>query len=404
MSALKLPSMTSGLGAVVLIALLAPDLGGCKGCAGGDKSGTGAVTDTGTPADVPFTDDWGQWLTMAVMPDGRPAAAAYDRTQGALTFAIATLDSAGTPTWKHEEVDGYPDSDGLDVGDRGTYASMAINTDGTIWISFYDVKLHALRYAKGVEGGPWETGVADAGGGATPNAGLWTSLALDAKGDPVIAHYDAGKAELRVAHWGGTAFSGEVVDSGEDVTLDSGDTVSADVGKYARLKIANGEEYIAYYDAAAGALKLASGTSGAYSVEVVDNGGDANSDVGPWPDMLVDSQGTLSIAYQDVTNQDLLFATGTPGSWTTSIVDDGEYRGADAALFLNGSYPAIAYFDGRNNNIMLAQEAGTTWSSTTLGGDDAALGYHNEVISTGGAHYAGCYDYTNRDVWFHVLD
>lgn len=385
---------------VVLGALALANLPGCKGCANKDKEGTDDVGETGS-GPVPFTDDWGQWLSMAVTTDGKPAAAAYDLTLGAVTYATAELDSDGNPTWTHEEVDGYYGEGGIDVGDRGTYTSMAIAPDGTVWISYYDNKVYNLRYAKrDPADGTWTTGIADTGSGLTPNVGQWSSLALDSANNPVIASYDSDKQQLRIAHWGGSSFTGEVVDEGEDATGDSGETISADVGKYAKLKITGNTEYIAYYDAANGALKLAHGNAGSYTTEVVDD----TADVGAWPDMIADSDGTLHISYQDVENQDLKYAEGKTGSFTLSTVDTGEYRGADTALFMNGSYPAVVYFDGRYNNVMLAQNAGDTWTTDTVAGDDEALGFHNEVIAVGGSHYAGCFDYTNRTVWFHKLD
>ena len=47
-----------------------------------------------------FTNDWGQWLSMGVLPDGRPVAAFYDATEGALGFAIAELGADGSVTWR----------------------------------------------------------------------------------------------------------------------------------------------------------------------------------------------------------------------------------------------------------------------------------------------------------------
>jgi|AMFO01.1.fsa_nt_gi hypothetical protein len=374
--------------AIALVAAFAP---GCGSCSDSNIVTPGQNTDSATPA---FDHDWGSWLSAAVNPDGQPAVAYYDRTQGALGYAVGTIADDGTVTWTHEEVDGYPDDQGLDSGDRGQYASMAIATDGTVWISYYDKTNKALRYARRNTDGSWDTGLADTGGGAQPNAGEWTSLALDASGNPVVAHYDAGMGQLRVAHWDGSSFSGEVVDEGTDYTpADTGATVSANVGQYARLRISDGVEYIAYYDAAAGDLKLAHGTSGAYTVETVASDGD----VGQWPDMLIDG-GTVEIAYQDVGNQDLDYAVGTPGSWNVSVVDDGDHVGADTALFMNGTYPAIVYFDGHDNNMKLARFDGQSWADDTVAGTDTALGFHNEVVTANGHHYAICYDYTDRGI------
>ena len=49
----------------------------------------------------------------------------------------------------------------------------------------------------------------------------------------MIAHYDHNVRELRVAHWDGTSFSGESIDTGEDSEDESG-TLPADTGKFAK--------------------------------------------------------------------------------------------------------------------------------------------------------------------------
>ncbi|MDP6931572.1 MAG: hypothetical protein QGG40_01590 [Myxococcota bacterium] len=388
-----MPTIHRTVPLAALLGLL-PQLQGCKGCHETDLVQQDTVDDE-------FTNDWGNWLSMDLMPDGSPALAYYDRTRGALGFALGALGDDGV-SWSHEEVDGYPDDDGLDTGDRGTYASMAVASDGTVWIAYYDVNLKHLRYAVRDTDGVWTTGTADVGDGASPDAGKFASLTLDADENPVIAHYDVGKARLRIARWNGSGFTGEVVDEGEDHAPDSGEEgeeATADVGSFAELQIVDGTEYIAYYDAAHGALKLAHGSTGSYEIEIIDDEGD----VGQWPDLWIDG-GTMHLAYHDVENQDLRLAIGTPGSWTLTSVDDGDLVGADAEVFaLNGS-PAIAYFDGANNDLLVAELDGGSWVSSTLAGDDAALGYHTEIAQDGDTTYIACYDYTQRDVWFQVLD
>lgn len=379
------------LSALVLL-VPAMALQACGGCNKEDDS----KPNTQPPAEA---HDIGEYLSMAVMPDGTPAVSYYDRTSGALAFAL--WQSAGeSGSWKEERIDGYADETGLDRGDRGKYTSLAITSGGTAWISYYDATNGNLFYAKRDGANKWTTGVADTGGGATPNAGQFTSIALDANENPVISHYDVNRKELRVTHWRDTAFAGESVDAGEDyVPEDSAlDPVEADVGKYSSLLIKDGTEYIAYYDAAAGDLKLATGTAGNYSIEVVDSEGD----VGAWPSMMFDGSDLL-IAYQDVGNQDLKFGRRSGGTWTLETVDNGEFIGADTELFMNGSYPAIVYFDGNENNMKLAQSTGGSWTLDTLAGSDGALGFHNETVLTQGKRFIGCYDYTNRTIWFSEL-
>ncbi len=367
----------------LLLALLA------AGCQCSDNT-----VPAGTQSTVPEAPhDIGQWLSMATMPDGQIAAAWYDRTQGGLTFALATPQAEGL-AWSEERVDGFPDENGLDSGDRGRYASLAVAADGTAWVVYEDTTNGAQRYARRDPDGTWTTGPGDPGSGPDYGGGRFNSLALDQAGNPVVAHYDPAARSLRVAQWNGSAWTGEVVDAGEDATGDTGATVPADVGRYARLLIDGATERVAYYDAAAGDLKLATNDGSGWTIEVVDSEGD----VGAWPSMMV-HEGELWIAYQDVGAQDLKVAHGNPGAWTITRLDDGEYVGADTEIFLNGSYPAIFYFQGYDSDLKVAQLQGDTWTWDTVAGADAALGFHIETVVTGGQRYVASYDYTHRTVW-----
>ncbi len=385
---------------VLSVVGLSVSLEACKGCR--DDGITPIVEEPEDPHDI------GQYLSMGVY-DGQPAVAYYDRTSGGLAFSLGEIQGESV-TWTEERVDGYPDANGLDAGDVGKYTSMQIDGD-TIWVSYYDVSNGRLFYARRNGKDDWETGVADTGSGPTPRAGLFSSMALDSSGNPVVAHFDQGKGQLRVARWSGSSFTGSVVDEGEGwepadtaVNLDAKDP---EVGKYAKLVIVGGTEYLAYYDGALGNLKLATGSGGGWDIEVVDDGWDEATgeewDVGQWPAILVDGD-ELVIAYQDVTNYDLRVARGTPGgTWTVEVVDDGPFTGSDAELYMNGSYPAVVYFDGNENNIKLAINDGSSWTVDTLAGEEAALGFHNESVVIGGKRYVACYDYSNRTIWFREL-
>lgn len=383
---MRAPLLTVG----ALLTILA--LEGCEGC---NDNQVAPKTDE-APA---FTNDVGSWLSMAVTPEGKPAIAYYDRTMGALGYAVGTIDKDGQVSWAREEVDSYPDENGLNPGDAGRYASMKITASGQVWIAYQDVGNGTLKYAHKGDG-VWDVGVADIGGGAKSDAGYWASLALDASDNPVVAHFDKGKGNLRVARWSGSAFAGAVVAEGEPRTPDTGGTeIPAAVGEYANLVIgSDGTEYIAYYDRAQGSLMLASGKGGTFDTEVVD----ASGDVGQWPAMLLDG-GDLWIAYQDVANQDLRMAHGGSGGWSTELVDSGDHIGADAALFVDGGKTGIVYFDGFQNDMKLARNTGDAWTAEKLTGDQGALGFHNETVKIGDVRYVACYDFTARSVFFAAL-
>ena len=120
--------------------------------------------------------------------------------------------------------------------------------------------------------------------------------------------------------------------------------------------------------------------------------------MGAWPDLEIDS-GTMYISFHDVGNQDLVFASGTglPGR---SVVDDGEYVGADSDLLSGGT--AHRVFRRRNNDFKLATQVGDHWSIETRTGAETGSGFFNELIEMGGRVYGGCYDYTNCTVWSRV--
>jgi hypothetical protein len=370
---------------------------GCKGCADDEKGADEVpVADTDDPS---AANDRGAWLSMGATADGRVVVAYEDRTAKALGVSFGTIGADGAVTWAHEQVDGYADETGLDPGDRGRYASLAVAADGTVWVAHQDVTNGALRYARRAPDGVWTSGVADTGGGSRPNAGLWASLALDPSGNPVIAHYDAGKGDLRVARWNGSAFSGTVAFEGPDVTAEDGTILPGDAGSYARLRITpTGDEYIAFYDAALGALRLATGGASGWSVEVVDD----NGNVGQWPDMAIDGV-RVSLLYHDVTNGDLKLAAGAPGAWELSIADNGDMVGADVAMWTaDGSIGAV-YHDANNNDMRAATRAGDAWTNRLVTGTDAAHGFHNETVTIAGTRYAACYDYSAREIWFGAL-
>ncbi len=367
----------------------------CKGCQ------ENKVQDVDTGLVNEFSNNWGKWLDMDQTPDGNPVIAYYDITHGALGLATGTI-NGDSVSWEHEEIDGYPDEQGLDSGDRGAYASLAIDDAGTTWVAYYDASLQTLRYGmRSADSDEWTLGVADSGSGGTPDAGLFSDMTFDAQGNPVIVHYDRGRGELRVAHWDGTAFNGEVIDAGED-SEDASGTIPADTGKFASIAIVDDFEYIAYYDAAGANLMLATGTAGNYSTEIVD----ADGDVGRWTSIEI-VNGTAHIAYQDVTDEAVKVASGTPGNWTRAVVDQGKMIGADTAILSSSNGLQVAYQDSYNNDILIATQNGDGWDTQTLGGStgsgEGALGFHNELIEIDGTSYAATYNFSTEKVWFSAV-
>lgn len=379
------PVLFRGLMALVTAAVLA----GCN-C-------RSDVSYTALTPPEPLVADHGQWLSMGVAPDGRLVTSYYDRDRGALGFAIGDTRTDGEVWWTHERVDGYADSEGLDPGDVGWHTSLAAVSDGDVWIAYYNQQNGNLRAALR-HSGTWTIENVDNGTGITPDVGRWASIALDADNRPVIAYQDTANGALKVAHRNDAGeWSSEVAFQGEDGTDAQGARIAANAGSHASLLIHEGTEYIAFHDGARGTLDLVEGFAGAYAHTSVESGG-----VGQWPSLWTDGT-TLLLAFHDMTNQDLKLSRRDGSSWQTVIVDADEFVGADTEIFRDPDGIGIVYFDGQMNDMRVARESGTGFTTESIGGDNQALGYHNEIAYTDGRWYVASYDYTNRNIFTRPL-
>lgn len=325
----------------------------------------------------------GSWLSLDVAPDGaRLTMAYYDRVRTALGYAVGTVAADETVTWAHEHVDGWPEANGLDTGDRGRYASQRTAPDGTVWVAYHDARTGALRVAHRTAPHDWGEPVVVDGGAGLPGAGAWASLALDAQGLPVVAH--CAGATVRLSRFDGAAWS-------------TTDLYASDGGvAYTDLAMVGGVAYVAFRDTATGDLHLA--------VDGEDTIVDAEGDVGAWPSVWTDGT-QVRIAYQDLAAQDLLMASRTDPSddWRIEVVDDGPMRGADTEMLELDGAPAILYFDGYDNDAWLAKLADGAWRLERIGAEGKAVGFHNEAVVASGRLWVGSYDFAADELFLKGL-
>jgi hypothetical protein len=238
---------------------------------------------------------------------------------------------------------------------------------------------------------------------AAGEVGGYTSLALDAGGNPVVSYIDDTNGDLKLAHCNDADCAGE---DDSVVTVDS----DGDVGWHTALALdAAGNPVIAYYEETAGELRVAhcndaNCAGGDDSVVTVDSDGD----VGWSGSLALDGAGNPVISYNNYTTGDLKLAhcndaNCAGGDESIEIVDGGG-AGWDTSLRLDAAgNPVISYFANNKDDLKLAH----CNDANCAGGDESIVTLDSEgdvgwttslVLDAAGYPVVSYYDDTNGDL------
>lgn len=165
----------------------------------------------------------------------------------------------GTPTCAAVLDDGKLDTYPFATGG---YIAAAKDPGGQIGLAWYDRVRGTLVAARKV-GGAWTTQVVDGGGDVPSDVGIGTTLAIDAAGSWHIAYVDGYEESLKYARLGsdGSVAAIETVDDGiavDGAPFGDGKHIVGDDASI--LVTGSGDVRIAYQDATAGTLRVATGT------------------------------------------------------------------------------------------------------------------------------------------------
>jgi hypothetical protein len=141
-----------------------------------------------TISTVESTGDVGEFASLAVGTDGNPVIAYYKRSTGDLRVARCNDPACAGGNEKRSTV--------ASTGDVGQWASLGIGLDGRPAVAFYDVTLHVLKLARcndaACTGGNERVTTLDAAG----DAGQYASLAIGVDGVPLVAYLGAGNVKV----------------------------------------------------------------------------------------------------------------------------------------------------------------------------------------------------------------
>ena len=279
------------------------------------------------------------WDTSLVLDtSGNPVVSYYDFTNGDLKLLRCgnTVCTAGNTIVSPAT-----------VGDVGQFSSL-LDSSGNPVISYYHVTSGDLKVLRC--GNPTCTsGNIIATPDSAGDVGYYTALALDASGNPVVSYYDTTNGNLKVLHCGdATCTSGNIIATPDTV---------GDVGYFTSLALdASGNPVVSYYDFTNGNLKLLRcGNATCTSGNTVASP-DATGDTGYFSSLALDGSDNPVVSYYNATIGDLKLlrcgnASCTSGN-TIATPDSFGSVGLYTSLALDGSdNPVVSYYDASNGDL-----------------------------------------------------
>jgi hypothetical protein len=236
----------------------------------------------------------------------------------------------------------------VDAPEAGAYTSLVLDAAGNPYISYFDRFGYQLRFAYCNDSKVWHASTVDADGWV----GFYSSLALSINGTPHISYLDESGNKLKYAQWNGSTWNTQTVDT---------------IGnRYSYTSLAlddNGYPHISYFDGANCTLKYASWNGFNWTIQTVD----ASGFTGEYSSLKLDSAGSPHISYYDASVHGLKYAVWTGNDWVIQTIDSNGNVGFSTSLALDTQgNPHISYYDVGNDKIKYAYFNGLGWNTQTV--------------------------------------
>jgi hypothetical protein len=292
--------------------------------------------------------------------------------------------------------------------DPASSNAIAMDSNGKLYVAYYDTSAKNLKYAIREANGTWSVsaGTLDA---SSADVGLSVAMDLDSSGNPGVVYTDSYNADLRYAHWNGSGWDKQTVGG-----------TTGKLGYYPSLRYLNDKPTISHFvrtspsgSASTGYLRVDQGSSvnppstGWTTNTQIDTSGDAgrfssiryNSITSKW-----------GVSYDDDVNVVAKFAESSISSitstWSKTLIPVPTGASASGAFWTSLVYdssgrPAFAYYDNASNNLNLdvayRNGSGSTWTNTIVDSHNTTGKYPNLLIESGTFRVA-YYDQTEKTV------
>lgn len=249
-------------------------------------------------------------------------------------------------TWSIEVVDSLS---------SGRFSSLRIDADGNAHVAYMDESQALLKYAFWDHSlKKWFTTTVDRTGG-------FCSLVLDSKQLPHISYLDYGTGKLKYAHWSGSAWQKQVIDiQAKEISFYTSITLTPDDRPSISFY-----EYFGALDDNSLRLRVVSWNGTAWEVRTVDE----TKGSGKFNSIATDSSGHSQVAYANVKYEDasLRFARWDGHSWRSEFIEGegkpGTSMWAVSLLLDHADQPHIAYNDVENRTVKYATRENGKWKT-----------------------------------------